>query len=128
MPSSEYEGLAAYVDELAAATKLGKIIWKAVNPTTFVWETWDPKHARINLQRVERVVDLKVGGKETGLRRREVSLLFQVVDLDQPSEPILKLESADDSLLNEKLSALFDLVKTGITEKTMDFLRSILPK
>jgi hypothetical protein len=122
MPSSEHEDLVPYLNELGAATKLGKINWKAVNPTTFVWETEVPTNARVSLQRVERLVS--VGG----IQRKIVNYLFQVIDLKQPAIPILSVETAGNQPLIQKFEELFELVKSGISEKTLAFLRSILPK
>lgn len=126
MPSTEHEGLATYIDELVAATKEGKISWTAVNPTTFVWETSVPKNAKVSLQRIERSMFVPFQGK-TKFQRR-TTYLFTVVDLDKPSTPILSVEGIADATIDEKLGALFDLVKSGITEKTMKFLKSILPE
>ncbi len=132
MPSSEQGDLAAYIDELIAATKLGKISWKVVNPTTFVWETPVPKSARISLQRVERIVAVQIPaalGRPPSLQqRREVNYLFQVFDLAQSALPILNLDSSSEPQLNERFDALFNIVKTGVSEKTMEFLKSILPR
>lgn len=125
MPNEKYETLATYIDELIGATQQGKIEWKSVNPTTFIWETSVPRNAKVSLQRVERLVNIKFGSRT--VQQKTTTYLFQVVDLNQPIPPILIVDTADDQQLNEKLAALFELAKTGISEKTLNFLKSILP-
>jgi len=126
MPSVKHEALADYIDELVKATEQGKIDWNAVNPTTFVWETTAPRNARVSLQRVERTVSVRVGS--VNIPQKAISYLFQVVDLKQPTPPILIVDTAEDNSLKEKLAALFNLMKTGISDKTLEFLKSILPQ
>ena len=132
MPSNENPGLSNYADELMEATKAGKIEWKTVNPTTFVWETASPG-ARVSLQRVERVVPVTTlgpNGRPSITPRRDVFFLFQVFDLTRipTNAPIVTADSSADAQLNQKFTALFDLIKSGISEKILEFLQSILPK
>jgi hypothetical protein len=138
MPNSESEGLQAYISDLVAATKAGKVNWKSVNPTTFVWETGSPKNARVSLQRVDRVVQVAlpiggqiiIGGRATPQQRvtqqTQTSYVFQAFDGASPTA-ILNIDSSSDPELNKSLTDLFELVKTGISQKTLDFLKSILP-
>lgn len=133
MASVESEGLQKYLDEVIAATSAGKIPWKSVNPTTFVWETGN---AKVSLQRVERITQVSIPPVQLPgrppLQQRmaqvaSVSYVFQAFDMGRPNVPILNLESSMDKALDQKLQDLFDLVKTGVSQKTLDFLRSILP-
>ncbi|MBI3477398.1 MAG: hypothetical protein HY010_16825 [Acidobacteria bacterium] len=120
--SDETSGLRAYVDELIAATNAGKINWKTVNPSTFVWEPGAPKNARVSLQRVDRTTP-------TGnVTRREIFYLFQAFDSMEPNtSPVVSVESRKDGELQLRFATLFELIKTGLSQKNLDFLRSILP-
>lgn len=124
--------LLAYVDEVIAATSAGAILWKAVNPTTFVWETSTPRNARLSFQRVERVtgtVNVMVGGRPRPQQQKLTYYLFQGFDLSGPSAtPVVNIESAEDGDLNRRFGTLFELIKTGLSERSLKFLRDILPK
>ncbi|MGA3035549.1 MAG: hypothetical protein ABSD70_19875 [Terracidiphilus sp.] len=134
MSNSESEALQAYVSDLIAATKSGKVNWKPVNPTTFVWETGAPRNARVILQRVDRVMQVPVPGTQIVagraqprfVQQNQTSFVFQAFDGVLPT-PALNLDSANDPELTKHLTDLFETVKTGISEKTLEFLRSILP-
>lgn len=131
MEQNERQKMLAYIDDLMKATSDGRVIWKAVNPTTFVWESSTPPNAKLNFQRVERVVGsvpAVVGGRQVMQQRKQNSYFFQAFDLAEPSTAILSVDSSDDSELNQKFNALFELIKTGISEKSLEFLRRILPK
>lgn len=134
MPQSEHKGLSTYIDDVYEATLAGRIAWKAVNPTTFVWETATPKPAKLSLQRVDRIVNTGATvisqGRRVPQQRKETIYLFQVFDLTEAgaATPILNIGGADEADLNQRLQKLFDLVKTGVSERSLEFLRSILPK
>jgi hypothetical protein len=135
MPNSESEGIQAYLSDLITATKAGKVNWKTVNPSTFVWETGAPRNARLSLQRVERTVQVPIAGQIVVGRpamprftqQQQTSFVFQAFEMGNPN-PVLNIDSSNDQELNKRLAELFDLVKTGISQKTLDFLKSILPQ
>jgi hypothetical protein len=134
----ESEGLETYLSDLMTATKAGKVNWKAVNPTTYVWETGAPRNARLNLQRIDRMVPVSVVGgqvivggrpqpQQRIVQQPQTSYVFQAFDMATPNLPILNLESSSDPELNKRLTELFELVKSGVSQKTLDFLKSLLP-
>jgi hypothetical protein len=130
MPTNaESLALQTYISEVIIATRDGKINWKAVNPTTFVWETGLPQSARIILQRVERFVTYplpRIGTAPQQMgQKKELVHIFQAFDL---KSSVLTLDSSVETQFNDLLSALFDLVQTRLSEKTLDFLKSTLPK
>lgn len=136
MASAESEGLYTYLNEVIGATNAGKIPWKIVNPTTFVWETTTPRSAKVSLQKLERINQVPVppqiipGRPPQPPRMNQVhvvSYVFQAFDLNSPNVPILNIESSNDPAVNEQLKNLFELVKTGVSQKTLDFLKSMLP-
>ncbi|HTZ72384.1 MAG TPA: hypothetical protein VMB47_00555 [Candidatus Aquilonibacter sp.] len=137
MPNAETQGLQGYISELVAATRDGKIAWKAVNPTTFIWESGQPP-ARISLQRVERMAQVAVPATAVPgrpmqpprvVQMPQASYIFQAWDMSSPNAaPVLNLDSPYGTELNQPLNELFDLVKSGVSQKTLDFLKSILPK
>jgi hypothetical protein len=127
MPNAESDELQAYISDLTALTNAGKINWRSVNPTTFVWDAGAPRNARVSLQRLDRLVALPPMPGRPPSQRKETSYLFQVFDLNIPNAPILNVESSSDAQLNDKLTHLFEFAKTGVTQRTLEFLRSILP-
>ena len=131
MQQNERTALLAYIADLSNATAVGKISWRSVNPTTFVWEAPSPQNARLSLQRVERVVAVStamVGGRPVPQQKKQTFYLIQAFDQPGSATPIMNVDSSDDIELNQRLSELFELIKTGVSEKTLEFLRSMLPK
>src|ERR1700722_14560247 len=136
MTNTETQGMQGYISELIGATRDGKIALKAVNPTTFIWESGQPP-ARISLQRVERMAQVVVPGAAIAGRPQpprvvqmpQASYIFQAWDLSSPNlPPVLNLDSPHGTELNQPLNELFELVKSGVSQKTLDFLKSILPQ
>jgi hypothetical protein len=58
-------------------------------------------------------------------QKKELVHIFQAFDL---KSSVLTLDSSVETQFNDLLSALFDLVQTRLSEKTLDFLKSTLPK
>jgi hypothetical protein len=129
MTSSESEGLQAYISDLITATNAGKVNWRTVNPTTFIWETGPPRNARVSLQRVDRVVQVAVSqavGPPRMAQQFQSSYVFQAFDGRTPT-PVLSVDTSGDPELTKRITELFELVKSSVSRKTLDFLRSILP-
>src|SRR5579862_6452357 len=92
-------GLQGYVSDLAVATKAGKVNWKEVNPTTFVWETGPPRNARVSIQRVDRTVQVSVptppgiviGRSVRVASQSQTSYLFQAFEA-MNANPVLSVD------------------------------------
>src|SRR5579871_3214781 len=122
MPS-ESEGLQAYISDLTSATNAGKVNWKTVNPTTFVWETGPPRNARVSLQRVQRVVQVvgqvNLVGRPSQPRvtqQPQTFYVFQAFDGPAPT-PVLSIDTSHDPEFDKRLTELFELVKNSISQK-----------
>lgn len=125
------EEILAYVDQLITATVSGTMMWRVVNPTTFLWSTSSPQQARITLQRVDRKVPgtAVVNGRSVNVLKQDRQFVFQAFDNFAPnSSPVVSWDSGEDVDLNTRLAALFEAIGTAITQKSLDFLQSILPK
>jgi hypothetical protein len=129
MQQNDRVAFIGYIDDMLKSTSAGKIVWKSVNPTTFVWETIG---AKLSFQRVERLIAMPVT-QQIGRPpiqqppRKQISYLFQAYDLAQIT-PIVNVDSTGEPELNQKFDMLFELIQTGISERSLDFLKSILPK
>jgi hypothetical protein len=117
MLGNENEGLLAYFSEVAAATIAGKIEWKRVNPTTFTWDTASPA-ARVNFQRVNVV-------SASGAQK---VYLFQVFNMSQPAISVLAVRTDENPELAEKLAELYELVASSVSQRSLDFMKQMLPK
>ena len=123
-----------YLEELQRATKTGSVIWRAVNPTTFVWDSPAVTNTRLSFQRIERVSEgskttplTAPGAKQIEPKKRNV-FVFQAFDLAQPAGPILSLDSAEHPELVQGFASLYELITASLSNKTLEFLRSMLPK
>jgi hypothetical protein len=119
--------LLGYLDQVITATSEGKFEWKSVNPTTYVWDSGNPSHARLTLQKVAGR-NAVAGGRVLGTIN---NYLLQVGTVEAVSGgrayvQKLKLDGATDSETNEKLKELFRLVSSGISQKGINFLREVL--
>ena len=129
MPIPESQELQQYIDVLLEATRAGTVEWKAVNPTTFVWETAAEPRARVNLQRVEKNVFRRAVGETAP--GSKVSYVLQAFEVSGPislQKLKVSVESADDPALNHKLHTLFEFIKSGVSRKGLEFLKEILPR
>jgi len=131
MPQNEPDSLLSYIDELAEATSMGKIEWRNANPTTFLWDAEPRLHSRLSLQRVERMVQVFMQneeGKKVLRNQKRQSYMLQAVGLEGSTNPVVTIDGSSDAEINEKLESLFELIKTRSSEKSLAFLRSLLPK
>ena len=128
MPSAESSELTNYLDQLIKATREGSIVWKSANPTTYFWERGDAmRGARLSLQRVDRNSPVRVAGRLT--MQKTSSYIFQAHEISEGALFLkVSIESADDPEFDERLKTLFDLIKTGLSRKGLDFLKEILPR
>jgi hypothetical protein len=127
MASPEAIELRGYLVNLINATREGTIQWRSVNPTTFVYETGtEEKGARLTLQRLERTVRTVVGGRIVA--NKSFSYLLQAHEVIGGRMTLkVNIDGDDDDDANERLSSLFDIVKSGLSRKGLDFLKEILP-
>jgi len=128
MPRPEDTEFIEYVDKLIESTRSGTVEWKAVNPSTIVWETGA---ARLSLQRVERTKSARnPAGKIVAVK--VVSYIFQAFEVRGGAVKTLvekmSVESDSDEAVNRKLDALYEAAKTAVARKGLDFLKGILPK
>jgi len=129
MSNPEGQEVQARLDELIAATRKGSFQWRAVNPTTYLWERGDPLRGgpRLTLQRVEQnVVQRPPGGPPTPAR--QVFFILQVFDIkpNNPQMPLLTVSGSNDPQMNQKLEELFQLVTSGITQQSLEFLKNLI--
>ena len=127
MPSPESGEFRTYLDELIEATRAGSVEWKPVNPTTYVWEAPGATGARLSIQRIDRTQPVTEDGHIK--LRRVSSYLFQAFEMLGPAvKQRLSIESDEEPDLNPKFETLYEIAKTGLSRKGLDFLRKILPK
>jgi hypothetical protein len=128
MPSPEITEFQTYLDGLIEATRNGSVQWNMVNPTTYVWESGGlGKGARVNLQRLDRTVAVRAPGGAI-VSKRMPSYIFQASERSE-GEIIQRvfIESGQDEELNRKFDVLYEVIKSGLSTKGMEFLKSILP-
>lgn len=128
MPRPEDAEFIEYVDKLIESTRSGTIEWKAVNPSTIVWET---DGARLSLQRLERAKGThNAAGRP--IMVKIVSYIFQAFEVRGSAVKSLvekmSVESDENDAINKKLDALYEAAKTATARKGLDFLKGILPK
>jgi hypothetical protein len=122
-----------FLNQLAEATRSGTVKWNSVNPTTFVWET---PNGKLTLQRVVQRVNVQqvraaIPGRPPQVvmvPQEKVNHIFQASQKTGAElEQVLSINSSEHPGLSEKLEALFQLVSQGVSEKALDFLKSLLP-
>ena len=124
MPSPEIEKLLKYIDDLIVLTRQGTFQWDPINPTTYVWlkPPADDHGARISLQRIVK--------SSTGTLRGlpSVHYILQVSELAGAAHIVDKLNVSGEKTpeVNEKLKALFALIRSGLSEQGLDYLGNIL--
>jgi hypothetical protein len=127
MDSAEIQALGTMVDDLIASTRRGSFVWAPVNPSTYVWEqprTATSAPARMTLQLVERIVKDRIG-----VNTKKDVVILQVSELSPPTPVVrLKIDGSEIPDLNSKLLDLFKIAGSGVTEKGLDFLKSLLEK
>jgi hypothetical protein len=123
MPIPETDELKAYLDQLIEAARTGLMVWVEINPTTFVWDSKAPV-GRLSLQRVERNQPTLEKGV-AGIKKSRSYLLqaFEGLTVQR-----LSLSSSNNPELNSKLETLYEVVKTELTRRDLDFLKSLLPR
>jgi hypothetical protein len=131
MSTPESQELQTRIDELIYGTRKGSFQWKAVNPTTYLWEKMDPVRggmgARITLQRVQRsIVQKAIPGQPPSIVR-ESFFILQVFDMKPgiPQLPVLTVSGSSDPELNGKLQELFQLAASGFSQLGLEFLKSL---
>jgi hypothetical protein len=115
-----------YIDNLIALTEKGSVQWKAVNPTTFIWDRIDARGGgRLSLQRLER--NLRTAA---GIVKRTSYILqaSELSPLGASSQPRISIDSSDNPKTHAKLKSLFDLIAEGISRKDLEFLKNLLPR
>jgi hypothetical protein len=130
MPKPEMVLFLEYIDGLIAATRSGAMDWIRINPTTFIWDTATPTPARLSLQLVESRGGKVMRGGQV-IRTTVRHFMFQAFDLTMmqtaPERQRLAVNGADEPEANEKLQMLYDAISAGISQKGLEFLKSILP-
>jgi len=120
MPSPESSQYKSYFDQLIEAVGNGSMVWEDANPTTFVWES-KPPAAKLSIQRLERT-------QAIGVVKRIVTYLFQAYEVRSGQQvQRVSLNGAEDPDLNGQLENLFGAIKSEISRKRLEFLKSILP-
>ena len=117
-----------WIEQLIADTRAGQIPWRLVNPTTYTWDTPQPRPARVVIQRVERTENIVLGAGRTQ-RKVTSSFVLQAFDLAKnQTMPLVTLNGAEDSPANEILKKLHTEVVNWTTRASIEFLNSLLPK
>jgi hypothetical protein len=128
MPSPETQELEQLISQLTDATRTGLVSWRAVNPTTFIWDKPElgGVTARITLQRVDRQVVSTPPGR---IVMQQAGFILQGLEIrgGQGFQKIT-INSQSQPELTQKLQELFQLVSTGLSRQGLDFLRDIIPK
>jgi hypothetical protein len=133
MATPESQELLLRIDELINATRKGSFQWKAVNPTTYLWEKMDPAQggtgAKVTLQRVENVSQRIVPGRPVSVVRQPYFIL-QVTEIKPgtPQMPMLNASGATYPELNSKLQELFQLAASGLSQQGLEFLKNLIPQ
>jgi hypothetical protein len=130
MPNPEGNELSAYIEQVIAATRAGTMSWMEVNPTTFVWDTREPRPARLSLQKVARTVPIQSGRPGYGTRI-DTTYLLQALEMNfnnpAASKVRLSMNGAEKPEMNDSLKTLYMLVEAAKIKDSVDFLRSIIP-
>lgn len=118
--------LLEYLDEVIGANSAGRIEWIQANPTTYIWDI--PRRARITLQQTTAVRGEPVPGRPGVQKPVQVTTyVFQVQD--QTNNTVRMQTQADQSSpLGKKLALLYDNITAKLTQKNLDFLKSLVPK
>src|SRR5438067_894009 len=129
MPTPESQELQMRVDDLITATRNGSFQWRAINPTTFIWEKITPDRggARLTLQRVEQTTQQIVQGRPPALIRQSFVIL-QVIEIRSAGGQSLQrltISGANDPELNGKLQELFQIASSGYSQQGLDFLKNL---
>lgn len=119
------------IDELISATKSGSFQWRAINPTTYLWEKRagpGAQGARLTLQRVEQNVMQPILAGRPPQMVRQSFVILQAVELEPTgiAAPKLSFSGQTDSALNAKLQQLFDLASSVSSQQGLDFLKKLL--
>jgi len=128
MPSlDEEKELQNYLDEVTQATRESLIAWRTANPTTYMWEKEGSPAARLSLQQLERNVVVTEEGRRS-LRKKQY-YLFQVFEISAQGPNLrLSFDGDERTTLNDKLHALFELIRTEKLLRDLQFLKSTLPE
>lgn len=133
MAIPESQELQMRVDELISSTKKGSFQWRAVNPTTYLWEKQSAVGAlaRLTLQRVEQnTIQQPPGPGQSARMVRTPFVILQVFDIKPgtPQLPVLTISGIGNPSLNQKLQELFDVAASGISEHGLEFLKGLIPR
>jgi hypothetical protein len=130
MSNPESQELQMRIDELISATRKGTFQWKAVNPTTYLWEKIDQASggARLTLQRVEQnIAQVGVPGRPPTIARQSF-IILQVIEVKPggPQVQRLGISGLGDPELNGKLQELFQLASSGYSQQGLEFLKNLV--
>jgi len=130
MPTPESQEMQMRIDELIAATQQGSFQWKAINPTTFMWDKVKPGAvgARMILQRTEQNVVQVAGPGRPPIMVRKPLFNLQVIEMQANGGalPRVAISGMNEPELNSKLQQLFDLASSGFSQQGLDFLKEII--
>jgi hypothetical protein len=132
MPENESLALGEYIDDVMRATLEGKMVWTAVNPSTYSFISGD-RAGRFVLQRVDRMVKQVVheGNLNLSKQVKEIGYVFQVFNLSTLGgniQPFVTIDSFENPAMNPKLEALMKVIEVDTSKRKLDFLRSMVPK
>jgi hypothetical protein len=132
MSNPELSAYLPYLEKLIAETRNGTMLWHKANPTTFTWETNEPKPARLILQRIQNRARVRLSElQETKARPEPISIfILQALDLSMPGEAreVTSISGDKDSEVNGRLEQLYDSIKLDLSDRGLDFLKSIMPR
>jgi hypothetical protein len=130
MPDPEQQELQVRIDELIAGTRKGAFQWRAVNPTTYLWEkvaVAPAKTARLTLQRVEQSVAQASEPGHPPTTVRQSFVIMQGIELQGNSWiQRISLSGQGDPALNNKLQELFNLAASGWSQQALEFMKNVV--
>jgi hypothetical protein len=116
MPNQNNAQLSDYIAGLVQGTRANQFEWTRANPTTYTWEN---DGARISIQRVDR--------RPTTFGQSSRLFVLQAFDLKHnPPKQMLILSGGEDESLNMRLEQLYAVIGENMTQRGLDFLKSVL--
>jgi len=115
--------LTAYIDQLRADTKTGKLKWKKSNPTTFIFKS---AGAQLSIQKIQQTRHVAVVGG--GIRRETVeNYVFQAFELPSGTLKLtINTTDKDAAAVTNPLKNLYEAITGTLDQEGLDFLKHVI--